>query len=88
MDDAAVTAAILRLTEERGAGKTICPSEAARAVAPEDWRRLMPAVRRSAVALAKDGRIVITRKGKPADPDDFRGVYRLGAAAEPEAGET
>jgi hypothetical protein len=30
------------------------------------------------VALAKQGRIVIYRKGRPADPDEFRGVYRLG----------
>jgi len=30
------------------------------------------------VRLADAGRIVIYRKGKPADPHDFRGVYRLG----------
>jgi hypothetical protein len=35
-------------------------------------------IRRAAVALAHAGRLVIYRKGKPADPDDFRGVYRLG----------
>ena len=28
--------------------------------------------------LARAGRLVIYRKGKPADPDDFRGVYRIG----------
>ena len=28
--------------------------------------------------LAQAGRLVIYRKGKPADPSDFRGVYRLG----------
>jgi hypothetical protein len=31
------------------------------------------------VALARAGKIVIYRKGTPVDPDDFRGVYRLGA---------
>jgi hypothetical protein len=31
-----------------------------------------------AIGLARQGRLVIYRKGKPADPDDFRGVYRLG----------
>ena len=31
-----------------------------------------------AVSLALAGRLVIYRKGKPADPTDFRGVYRLG----------
>jgi Protein of unknown function (DUF3253) len=29
------------------------------------------------VKLALDGRLVIYRKGKPADPNDFKGVYRL-----------
>ena len=37
------------------------------------------AVRAAAVRLAEAGRLVIFRKGKPADPRDFRGVYRLGA---------
>jgi Protein of unknown function (DUF3253) len=30
------------------------------------------------VRLAKEGRIIITRKGRAVDPDEFRGVYRLG----------
>jgi hypothetical protein len=25
----------------------------------------------------KEGRVAITRKGRPVDPDDFRGVYRI-----------
>jgi hypothetical protein len=29
------------------------------------------------VGLARDGRLVITRHGKPADPDDFKGVWRM-----------
>ncbi len=37
----------------------------------------MQPIRRVAVRLMKEGRIVITRKGRPVDPDDFRGVYRL-----------
>ena len=37
----------------------------------------MPDVRRAAVRLMKQGRLVILRKGRPVDPDDFRGVYRL-----------
>lgn len=27
--------------------------------------------------LAHAGRVAILRKGKPVDPDDFRGIYRL-----------
>ena len=37
-----------------------------------------PCWRRSAAAPSQAGRLVIYRKGKPADPNDFRGVYRLG----------
>ena len=43
-----------------------------------DWHGLLMPIRRAAVALAQAGRLVIYRKGKPADPGDFRGVYRLG----------
>ena len=78
---------ILALVEERGPGKTICPSEAARAIAgdkPDEWSRLMGPVRQVAVRMMKQGRIVIRRKGKTVDPDDFRGVYRIAGPADPE----
>ena len=55
-------------------------SEAARAIAgdkPDQWSRLMGPLRQVAVRLMKQGRIVIRRKGRPVDPDDFRGTYRL-----------
>ncbi len=78
-DPADIEAAILRLLNEAGPGKTISPADAARALVPgPEWHVLMPKVRRVAVRLALDGRIVITRKGKVADPNDFKGVYRLG----------
>lgn len=76
--------AILALAAARGADKSICPSEAARALDAEGWRRLMPAVRAAAVDLAKAGRIVILRKGKPVDPEAFKGVYRLALARDAE----
>ncbi len=79
-DAAAIEEMILELLAERGPGKTICPSEAARALGgghPDGWGPLMQPVRRTAVRLAKEGRLVITRKGRAVDPDDFRGVYRL-----------
>lgn len=71
------------LLAERDPGKTICPSEVARALDSDDWRRLMPKVRATAVGLARQGRLVITRHNKPVDPDAFKGVYRLRL---PEAG--
>jgi hypothetical protein len=45
---------------------------------PDEWGKLMQPVRRVAVRLAHEGRVIITRKGKAVDPADFRGVYRLG----------
>ena len=59
--------------------KTLSAPEIAHAIAPEgDWHGLLMPIRSAAVALAQAGRLVIYRKGKAADPDDFRGVYRLG----------
>jgi len=75
---------ILRLCSARGADKSICPTDAAKAFAEargEDdlaWRRWLTQVRSTAVGMARQGRLIIYRKGKPADPEDFRGVYRLG----------
>ena len=62
----------------RGSG-TLSAPEIAHAIVPEgDWHGLLMPIRRAAVQLALAGRLVIYRKGKPADPNDFRGVYRLG----------
>lgn len=88
--DEAITDALLELVAARGAGKTVCPSEVARALGgphPEGWSPLMQPVRRVAVRLMKEGRVLILRKGRPVvDPDDFRGIYRLGPALDMEPG--
>ncbi|KPP80528.1 MAG: hypothetical protein HLUCCA04_12815 [Oceanicaulis sp. HLUCCA04] len=81
-----IESAILALVEQRGAGKSICPSEAARAVWPEVWQNRMRQVRNVAVGMARKGEIAILRKGKPVDPDDFKGVYRLSLPATRDAG--
>lgn len=80
----AVEAALLRLATERGADKSLCPSEVARALAPDDWRPLMTPVRAEAVRLAREGRVEVLRKGKPVaapDLDSLRGVIRVRIAA-------
>lgn len=72
---------ILTLVRERGNDKTICPSEAARKLAgsdPDLWGAMMPVVRRVTLDLAKEGRVVIYRKGKAISPDMLKGVYRIG----------
>jgi hypothetical protein len=59
--------------------KTLSAPEIANAIATDgDWHDLLVPIRSTAVALAEAGRLVIYRKGKPVDPTDFRGVYRLG----------
>lgn len=68
---------ILDLLAPLAPGKSISPEEAARAADPEGWRRALPKVRAVAIGMARDGRLVITRHGKPADPNQFKGVYRL-----------
>ncbi len=68
---------ILDLLAPLAPGKSISPEEAARAADPEGWRRTLPKVRAVAIGMARDGRLVITRHGKPADPNQFKGVYRL-----------
>ncbi|MEM6411606.1 MAG: DUF3253 domain-containing protein [Pseudomonadota bacterium] len=78
-----VRAVILDLVSQRGVGKTICPSEAAKAVSEESWRRVLTDVRAEAVRLAKSGDITIYRKGRSVDPDNFKGVYRLGLPGKP-----
>jgi hypothetical protein len=79
-------AVIFDLLGKLAPGKSISAEEAARALDPEAWRRQLGHVRNTAVGLARQGRLVITRHGKPADPDKFKGVYRLRLPdAEPQA---
>ena len=71
---------IFHLLAAAPVGKSVAPEDVARGLDPEGWRRLLPQVRSTAVGLARQSRLVITRHGKPADPDRFKGVYRLRAA--------
>jgi hypothetical protein len=78
----AIRDTILRLAAAVGPAKSICPSEVARAL-EDTWRPLMGPVRAEAVALAREGRLLILRHGKPvADLDALRGVIRLRIVAE------
>ena len=83
VNPAAVEDTMLELLRARGSERTIGPMDVARALGgdhPDGWGPLMPQVRRAAVRLMKQGRLVILRKGRPVDPEDFRGVYRLALA--------
>jgi hypothetical protein len=81
---ASIEAALLERLAALAPGKSVSPEEIARAVDPEGWRRLLPQVRATAVGLARQGRLVILRHNKPADPDSFRGVYRLRLPEQPQ----
>ncbi|MDO9352992.1 MAG: DUF3253 domain-containing protein [Solirubrobacteraceae bacterium] len=65
------------LLAQRDDGKTICPSEVARALEPDDWRPLMDQVRGVAVDEVRAGRLVITQGGEAVEPP-FHGPIRLG----------
>jgi hypothetical protein len=69
--------AIFEALAARPAGASIAPEEVARTADPEGWRGRIGQVRPTAVGLARQGRLVILRKGKPVDPEEFKGVYRL-----------
>lgn len=72
-----VEEAILAALAAAPVGKSIDPAEVAKTVQPERWQRALPQVRAAAVGLARAGRIVILRHGKPADPETFKGVWRM-----------
>jgi hypothetical protein len=69
--------AIFALLAAAGPGKSIDPVAVARTVDAEGWRRILPQVRACAVGLARQDRVVILRHNKPADPERFKGVWRL-----------
>ena len=89
--DRELEAAILGLLEGRATGATICPSEAARAVATaagsghgnaaaqgEDaWRALLEPARRAARRLVAAGEVELTQRGRVVDPSTFRGPVRI-----------
>ncbi len=74
---AEVAAEITAQVVARGAGKTICPSEVARALGNE-WRELMPMVRCVASEMAQAGELHVTQKGVQVDALTAKGPIRLG----------
>jgi hypothetical protein len=81
-----VAAAILERLAGAKPGGSVAPEDVARAIAeakrtpkspPDLWRRYLNAVKQQAVHLARDGDIVVLRKGKPVeDPARVKGVVR------------
>ncbi|MFC7956051.1 DUF3253 domain-containing protein [Rhodococcoides kroppenstedtii] len=66
-----------RLLDSRAWDSSICPSDVARAVAPDDWRPLMEPVRRAARRLVARGEVEITQGGSVVDPSTAKGPIRI-----------
>ncbi|MBR22162.1 MAG: hypothetical protein CMF57_06955 [Leifsonia sp.] len=87
--DRELEASIRSLLASRAADATICPSEAARAVAAaspdapaaqpgtEPWRALMEPARRAARRLVAAGEVEITQGGRVVDPSTAKGPIRV-----------
>ncbi|MBV9804761.1 MAG: DUF3253 domain-containing protein [Solirubrobacterales bacterium] len=69
---------ILELLAQRGEDKTICPSEVARALDPQNFRAHMSSVRSAAHTLVEEERIEVTQGGAVVDIRTARGPVRLG----------
>jgi hypothetical protein len=80
-DRRAIAATIRKLLRERGAGKSICPSDVARALSPDGFRALMPAVRAEAARLVRKSELVVMQRGKVVDIANARGPIRLARAS-------
>ncbi|MDX2290243.1 MAG: DUF3253 domain-containing protein [Hyphomicrobiaceae bacterium] len=71
---------IVRLCEARGPHKSICPSEVARALVPDEagWRALMPEVRAAACRLQEQGVVDVLQRGQVvSEPRTAVGPIRL-----------
>ena len=78
LSEAAIERTIRELLERRAPGRTICPSDAARALGGDDgFRPLMEPVRAAARAMVARGELEVTQSGEVVDPDTARGAIRL-----------
>lgn len=67
----------IRAQAQARAPKSLCPSEVARALSPEDWRALMPLIRAEAARLQDAGEISVTQRGKTVSAEEAKGPIRL-----------
>lgn len=74
----AVEAAILAMLSERDPNATICPSEVARALFPESWRKEMETIRHAARRLQAKELVIAKQEGRQVDLARARGPVRIG----------
>lgn len=71
-------ARVLKALAKGDAHKTMSLSEIAHAIDPAAWQAAIAPTRAAIKALARAGHVILYRKGKPVDPDEIKGVYRVG----------
>ena len=78
-EDPAIVETILALLASRAPSASICPSDVARALSPDEriWRAAMPDIRRVAARLASDGRVKVTRGAVEVDALSKGGPIRI-----------
>jgi hypothetical protein len=75
--ESVIAKTIIEQATVRGITKTICPSEVARKLWPEDWRKHMTDVRKTAFVLRDNGLIRIMQKGDEVVGNDVKGPLRI-----------
>ena len=82
--EAAIFEKLAKADPKNVGGKSIEPSDVAKDLQPEQWQRMLPKVRATALGLMRQGKLTITKKGKVVDPNAFKGVIRLRLPTEAE----
>lgn len=77
LSDDTLAQTTLELLARRGQGKSLCPSEVARALDKHAWRELMPRVRVVAESLRVAGHLQVLQKHRPVPSAHVSGPIRL-----------
>ena len=72
-----ISETILLLAAKRGKEKTICPSEVARNLSADDWRKYMKEIRKTAFELRDAGKVIILQKGRECAGSEVVGPIRI-----------
>jgi len=75
--DKDILTTILLVATQRGPEKSTCPSEIARKLFPDDWRKHMKEVVEVAIDLHNQGKVAITQRGIPIDVNHIKGPIRI-----------
>ncbi|ESQ81624.1 hypothetical protein AEAC466_20835 [Asticcacaulis sp. AC466] len=68
---------ILVLLSQVRDGESISPNDVAKTIDRENWQRELPKIRAVIIGLARQEKLQVLRKGKPIEPEGFKGVYRV-----------